>query len=1265
MMTKIVCPKCGREVRLDGASRSGSCRACGTSYSLGGAAPLDAAEPRSAVSGGGGSARVSAPWHRSGIYPAPSAAALKKESDGQKVKEMKDASSDVGAVGAASVGAAAVGAAMAGALGVAKEGARIAAEERAAAEADARSAAEKRAAAEADARSAAERKAAAEADARSAAEQKAAAEADARSAAEQKAAAEADARSAAEQKAAAEAEARSAAEERATAAENARIAAEERAESEARARLEAEQRSRLDAEQREKDAALARASADAAEKARLEERARYEAEASARAEAAALAALTAFTARSAVENRAPAASETLAKGRKAGKASERKAPERTPYRASDAERAASEAIAGADKRLVSRRIEHADRSATQKKLRRADRALARRKWKKADALYDDVLLANPECAEAYLGKSLVSRKITGLKPLGKAVELSSDKNFLLALHYSDGSLRRRLDACADASTKEKINASRRELLDSEARRRALDRITDNRLAEIEDRTRRTELETAASGALGEKADRLRTRQISKTLDRADRLRTKGKWKKAAHGYREALKLDPECSDAYVGLLLTDLKLKNERGLARYHRDFESNENFLLAVHFGSRATRKRLESALAAVQEKNGLRPVSSSVRPYRAEPIAPTAPAAPTASVAPILPPIDAASSAELSRVGNALEKRIGGLEAATREKEISYAHISALQARLADAERKALEARINAAEVSAVDARNYALDKAELTARLSATQVELARLRGLLGAPSGDERVTVNGVAITTGREEIPHLQKDADKLRRKGKFARAEEIYRKILTLDPTCPEAYLGCLLCELRLTRTKMLEGHDVSFSDRENFALAVRFSTPEEAARLTRYAEKTERRVSIAEKKREKNKRETERRAISERISEKEAIVISEAGRRMEANLLAGVKISQREEDARVDEIRHLVSKGKYAKAQLLLEELISLSPDLADAYLLRLMCSVPCRSERGLGKASFDLCASPDYILAMRFGSKRTRRMLAKYAKKSRAELPNDAFWNKEKLKKLDAMDKRDEKNRRSEFFRESGDLAEAKRADMDVISARRATARSRVLPISRDKKLLARANRALRRKNWAKASRLFDEAIQKDPACQEAYLGKLLASIPVRRLRELQNSPVSFRANRYYIVLQHIGSPALREKLQTISERVDVRLNRGETEYGKLSESRVMHRRLLLTERRLRDAEARNRRLEKEAERLRAKKGAGAVRDSLLYSEGSQDSLEKGRFFSGFAVLGIVAGVLLLSAFSVGVAVLFAKFGGDLSAFLSALGL
>ncbi len=1151
MMTKIVCPKCGREVRLDGASRSGSCRSCGLSYSLGGAAMLDRAPLPSALPKSAETTRVSAPWHKAGIIPSHSAGAGAVKNNVKLRSELE---------------------------AEAKERARVEAEEKARAEA------------------------------------------------EEKARAEA------EEKARAEAE------------ERAKTEAEEKARAEERAKSEADERARADAE--------AKAKAEADEKARAEERARFEAEANARAEAAALVALTAFAARSVGEGSPSSASGPTASllTDKAPEPAAVREPVRTPYRASDAERAASAAIAAADKRLVTRRVENADRAAVQRKLRRADRALARKRWKKADALYDDVLLADPERAEAYLGKALAGKKASGLKALGESAELSSDKHFLLALHYSDGALRRRLDACADASTKAKINESRRELLDSEARRRALDRITESRLAEISRRAERAEEERRQSGVSAEQADRLRARRLSKQLDRADRLRTRGKWKKASSAYRSALEIDGECSEAYVGLLLTDLKLKSERELARYGRDFESNENFLLAVHYGSRATRKRLESDLAAVQEKNGLRPISSSVRPIRTEPTAPAP---------------DSTASTEISRVGSELGARIGSLELATREKEISYAHISSLEGRLADAERKALTARVNAAEASAIDARNYAFDKAELTARLSAAQVELAHLRGLLGAPYGDERVTVYGTVITTGREEVPHLLKDADRLRYQGRFPRAEEIYRKILEKDPTCPRAYLGCLLCELRLRRTKMLDGHDVSFSDRESFALAVRFSTPEEAARLTRYAEKTDRRVSSVRRKRDKRSRDTARRVMRNRLSEREAIVISEAGRRMEANVLSGIKITQREEDARVDEIRLLISKKKYAKAQVLLEELISLSPDLADAYLLRLMCTVPCRKVKGLAKAGFDLRQNPDYILACRFGSRRTKRMLAKYAKKSRAELPNETLWESSKLKKLDALDQQDERNRRKSFHRESGNLAEAQRADMDVISARKAKARARLFPTPTDKKLLAKANRALRRKNWMKANRLFDEAIQKDPACQEAYLGKLLASIPATGLRELSKSPTPFATNRYYIVLQHIGSPALKEKLAAISKKVDSRLNRGEEEYERLSESRVMHRRLLLTERRLRDAEARNRKLEAETERLRKNKSYEEVYGSFRYGEESADGVKRNGRFSGLAVLGFLVGAVLLSALSIGIAVLFAKFGGDLSAFLGALGL
>ena len=925
-------------------------------------------------------------------------------------------------------------------------------------------------------------------------------------------------------------------------------------------------------------------------------------------------------------------------------------PARTPYRVSDAERAASVAIANTDKRLVTRRAESLGRASVQKKLRRADSALAKKKWGRADALYDEVLTADPERAEAYLGKALAARHTSDIRALGKASDLSADKNFLLALHYSDGVLRRRLDSCADASTKAKINESRRELSDSEARRRALDRITETRLVEISRRADEAERERKESGISPEEADRLRTSRLTSRLDKGDRLRTKKKWKQAAAQYRAALDVDGECSEAYVGLLLTDLHLRNERELASYDRDFESNENFLLAVHYGSRATRKRLEDALSAVQERNGRRPVSSSVRPIAID-------QGGAAS--------EAASSDELSRMSAELDKKLGRLALATSEKEISYAHILALEGRLAAAEKNALQARINSAEAYAIDTRNDAFDKAELTARLSAAQVELAHLRGLLGAPYGDEKITVYGTVITTGREEIPALLKEADKLRGRGKFLPAEEIYRKVLTLDPTCSEGYLGCLLCELRLKREKMLDGHDVPFSDRENYALAVRFATPETAKRLTEYAESTDLRVSKTRARREKGSRENARRLERARLSQREAIVLSEAKRRVEANVAAGLKISHKEEGARLDEAYELMAKKKFAAAKAMLDELISLSPDLSDAYLLRLMCTVPCRSMRDLCRADFDLRQNPDYILACRYGSKKTRRQLAKYAEKSRYGMLGKTEEGKRKLGKLGDEDAADERDRRLDFNRRSGDVAEAQRADMDVISARKAKARARMIAPNTDKKLLAKGDRALRRKKWLEANRCFDEAIQKDPACQQAFLGKLLASIPVSGIRNLEKSPSSFSTNRYYIVLMHIGDPELKEKLERICKKVDARLNRSAEENERLSEQSVTKRRLRLTERRLRDAEARNRHLEAETERLRMNKSYDEVYGSYRYGEEFADGSAKRGRVSPLTIAAFMLGTVALTLLSVGIAVLFAKFGGDLGAFLGALGL
>lgn len=284
---------------------------------------------------------------------------------------------------------------------------------------------------------------------------------------------------------------------------------------------------------------------------------------------------------------------------------------------------------------------------------------------------------------------------------------------------------------------------------------------------------------------------------------------------------------------------------------------------------------------------------------------------------------------------------------------------------------------------------------------------------------------------------------------------------------------------------------------------------------------------------------------------------------------------------------------------------------------------------------------------------------------MLARYAAKCDKRRAGVGAVDERKQKKLDEQEASSVKQDRLGFNRQSGDLAEAQRADMDVISARKAIARSRMIPPHVDKKLLAKGNRALRRRKWLKANQCFDTVISKDAANEEAFLGKLLASVPARSVRELSGAKASFSTNRYYIVLQHIAAPALKAKLAAAAKKVDARLNRGEEEYERMTEKRVMNRRLRLTERRLRDSEARNRKLEVETERLRKNKTYEEVYGSFRYGEPSADGVARTGRFSGVAVVAFLIGAAVVTAFSIGVAVLFAKFGGDLSAFLAALGL
>ena len=220
-------------------------------------------------------------------------------------------------------------------------------------------------------------------------------------------------------------------------------------------------------------------------------------------------------------------------------------------------RRAESEIADTDRRMTARLSDSIDRKRNQKLLNKSNRALAKQKWKKADAYADEILKTDPESAYAYRNKLLAELKLTEERRLAEyAGSLSDHRYFLLALNYSTGALNRRLMNYADASTRSALVIERNQAIREMERFRQAEADTDRRVAEIN--------ASLPENFNDEKAEKERNERISKILDRADALREKKKWTKAEDLYHAALAIDGECADAYLGLLLVSLKLKQEK-----------------------------------------------------------------------------------------------------------------------------------------------------------------------------------------------------------------------------------------------------------------------------------------------------------------------------------------------------------------------------------------------------------------------------------------------------------------------------------------------------------------------------------------------------------------------------------------------------------------------------------------------------------------------------------------------------------------------------
>ena len=88
------------------------------------------------------------------------------------------------------------------------------------------------------------------------------------------------------------------------------------------------------------------------------------------------------------------------------------------------------------------------------------------------------------------------------------------------------------------------------------------------------------------------------------------------WTRADMFFEEALNIDPECAEAYLGKLMADLHVKKQSDLKNCSQNFEDNQNYQLAIRFGSKELKEALDGYIAyikAEQEETSRKTIEQS----------------------------------------------------------------------------------------------------------------------------------------------------------------------------------------------------------------------------------------------------------------------------------------------------------------------------------------------------------------------------------------------------------------------------------------------------------------------------------------------------------------------------------------------------------------------------------------------------------------------------------------------------------------------------
>ena len=892
-------------------------------------------------------------------------------------------------------------------------------------------------------------------------------------------------------------------------------------------------------------------------------------------------------------------------------------------------RRAESEIAETDRRMAARLSDSIDRNRMQKLLNKSNLALSKRNWNKADAYADAALRIDPESAYAYRNKLLAELKLREERLLGEYEgTLANHRFFLLALNYSTGALCRRLLSYVDPATRSALMFERSLAIREMEQSDRANEIADRRVAEI----------TASLPANynDESAERERNDRISKILDRADAFREQQLWAKADGLYRSALQIDGECADAYLGLLLVSLHLNQEKKLARCKEPFGRDPNFRLAMHYASRVMRRRLERYLAL----SGQIPATASTNMI-------------------ILPTQDKAQStaplSETDQLRADMNKRLDGIERLILtggSADLSRLSPEEIAIRLEAAEREVYLIRIALAQLAQDTSFDAIERRSELLSRLRAQEDEVSRLRAALGNADavgyGNEYRSTE--LRNTERKLQPFFQR-ARKLHRRGKYLRADEAYREILKLDPTNGDAYVGRLLCDLHLKNVNQLVKSPRSFSSDEFYALALRFSAPDFASRLTAASEKVDRNFGLQRAKAsEKLARSDEKRNEALRGSHRNSLVL-DAERRAHSARIAGVHPRPKAEDEALDNAQRYIRRGKFVKAQPILDDLLIKSPDFAGGYQARLLCACSCRKPSKLKNVNFSFSENPDFILACHFGQKKTRRRLEKYAAKvdKRADTVRRADTEWTQIRDVELTGSKAEQEA---IYRISGDHAEQRRVRQDAYAVKTAaTAAGRKPGQTKPEhaKLLRKGQKYLKHKKWSRAEDCFEQIRNDDAANCSAYIGLLLVSLGLREDHDLARATTTFSGNRYYQLALLCADETTQDRLRDYAARADRRFggiyDRIPTVNYTVDAAR---RREDANHRRIDDLEQRTQRLEAELSRRGDYVPVYVTNNTAEEPEDPDDYVHEGGRFGGLKVALFLLGAALVVA-AVGAAAYF----------------